>query len=135
MRVPSDPPPPFPAKIRCAKSIWVDLFLCYTSLFQHPPSLSAKVRCVKSIRVDLFLLLRAGEFGNTHGIPPFTEWGGGGGRGNIEVWLFHSFIDSPSVTGFASMSSFIPNGQVPGSDVVFVRFFDHHFAFFLDLLP
>ena len=41
---------------------------------------SAKVRCVKSIRVDLFLLLRKGHFGNTHGVHPFSEWGGGTGE-------------------------------------------------------
>ena len=48
--------PPFSAKVRCVKSIRLDLFLLYTSLFQHPPPFSAKVRCVKSIRLDLFLL-------------------------------------------------------------------------------
>ena len=31
------PPPPLSAKVRCVKSIRLDLFLLYTSLFQHPP--------------------------------------------------------------------------------------------------
>ena len=74
------PPPPLSAKVRCVKSIRLDLFLLYTSLFQHPPPpFSAKVRCVKSIRLDLFLLLRKGHFGNTHAVILKPEWGGGGG--------------------------------------------------------
>ena len=58
-----------------------------------PPFEQKSGRCVKSIRVDLFLLLRAGEFGYMHGIPPFMELGGGNLRHSRQtpLWpiLFH----------------------------------------------
>ena len=74
-------PPPLSAKVRVWKVNTGRPFSFVIRAFfsTPPPPFSAKVRCVKSIWVDLFLLLWAGEFGITHGIPPFTEWGGGGG--------------------------------------------------------
>ena len=72
------PPPPFSESPVCKVNTSRLLFFFIRAFFSTPPPLSAKVRCVKSIRVDLVLLLRAGEFGNTHGIPPFTGWGEGG---------------------------------------------------------
>ena len=80
--------PPFSAKVRCVKSIRVDLFLLLYEPFSAPPPppFSAKVRCVKSIRVDLFLLFTKGHFGNTHGVRPFSEWGGGGGGSLYGLW-------------------------------------------------
>ena len=81
MRVPTDPPPPFSAKVRCVKSIRLDLFLLYTSLFQHPaPPLFSKSPVCKVNTGRPFSFVTKRTFWQ-HACGHFGTWVGGGGGG------------------------------------------------------
>ena len=83
MRVPTDPP--FSAKVRCVKSIRLDLFLLYTSLFQHPPLFSKSPVCkVNTARPFSFVTKRTFW---QHACGHFETWVGGPGLNHR--WSFY----------------------------------------------
>ena len=83
MRVPTDPP--FSAKVRCVKSIRLDLFLLYTSLFQHPPLFSKSPVCkVNTARPFSFVTKRTFW---QHACGHFETWvGGPGAQPSLSPW-------------------------------------------------
>ena len=84
---PTPPPPLFSKSPVCKVNTARPFSFVYEPFSATPPPpFSAKVRCVKSIRLDLFLLLRKGHFGNTHAVILKPEWGGGG-RGYLSIVL------------------------------------------------
>ena len=72
----SNRPPLFSKSPVCKVNTARPFSFVYEPFSASPPPFSAKVRCVKSIRLDLFLLLRKGHFGNTHAVILKPEWGG-----------------------------------------------------------
>ena len=127
MRVPTDPPPPFSAKVRCVKSIRPDLFLLYTSLFQHPPPprLFSKSPVCKVNTGRPFSFVTKRTFWQHAWGPSVLGVGGGGGAGHTHTLSLKPFSHSTSISlqfprhlfSLVSLSHFIRTSPRPLSSL------------------